>query len=382
MKILMLNYEFPPVGGGAGKAHLCLLKEYARKSHLTIDVLTSSPTLGFTTTQFAENITINKVGIRKKNLHYWRKSEVLQWLFLAGSHYRRMIRQGGYDLVHAFFGFPTALLCWPTKRKLPYIISLRGSDVPGYNVRLGIDYVILAPVFRRIWKSASLVIANSRGLAQLAGRFMPELDISVINNGVYMDKFYPRKETVLHQPIRVLTVGRLISRKRIDLLIKAVAAAKTIGLDIELSIAGDGNLTNELKKLTAKIDVSSRVKFLGRIPAEDMPQVYRENNMFLMSSLHEGMSNAMLEAMASSLPIITTRCEGVEELVKNNGIIVDKNDALSIAGEIKTLSENRQLYQQMSAAARKRAENFTWTAVANKYLDCYRTVAAGTNREN
>jgi len=374
MKILMLNYEFPPIGGGAGKAHLCLLKEYAGKNGLTIDVLTSSPQPGFTTTQFTENITIYKVGIRKKNLHYWRRSEVLEWLFRAGSRYCRMIKSGGYDLVHAFFGFPTGLLCWKTKRKLPYIISLRGSDVPGYNVRLGMDYLILAPIFRKIWKSASLVIANSSGLAELAGKFTPHIDIPVISNGIYTGRFYPANDTSLHQPIRVLTVGRLISRKRIDLLIKATAVAKTIDFDVELSIAGDGNLTEELKKLAADFDVSERVKFLGRIPAEDMPQVYREHDIFLMSSLHEGMSNAMLEAMASSLPIVTTRCEGVDELVANNGIVVDRADAKSIVDAIKTLAEDKQLYEQMCAAAREQAKNFTWTAVANKYLDCYHEV--------
>ena len=85
----MLNYEFPPIGGGAGNAHLYLLKEYARYSDfLKIDVLTSAPQPGFTVESFAENITIYKIGLHKKKLHYWRKIEVLEWLFKARCHYQ------------------------------------------------------------------------------------------------------------------------------------------------------------------------------------------------------------------------------------------------------------------------------------------------------
>jgi hypothetical protein len=83
IKILMLNYEFPPIGGGAGKANLCLLKEYTNNSQLSIDVLTSAPKPGSTQEQLGENINIYKAGVHKKNLHYWRKSEVIEWLLKA-----------------------------------------------------------------------------------------------------------------------------------------------------------------------------------------------------------------------------------------------------------------------------------------------------------
>ena len=131
----MLNYEFPPIGGGAGKAHLCILKEFAGNNSLAIDVLTSAPQPGFTVEDFSDNITIYKVGVHKKNLHFWRKIEVIEWLVKAHIHYRNLLRENNYDLVHAFFGFPTGWLCYRTAGKLPYIISLRGSDVPGYNIR-------------------------------------------------------------------------------------------------------------------------------------------------------------------------------------------------------------------------------------------------------
>jgi len=115
MKILMLNYEFPPIGGGASQAHLNLLRQYSDIKDLKVHVLTSAPELGFFTERLSDNITIFKVGIHKKELHFWRRSEVVEWLLKAGFHYRRLLRENDYDLAHAFFGFPTGWLCYPSR---------------------------------------------------------------------------------------------------------------------------------------------------------------------------------------------------------------------------------------------------------------------------
>jgi len=288
----MLNYEFPPIGGGAGKAHLSLLRQYAQTSELKVDVLTSAQKPGFFKEKLSENITIYKVGVHKKNLHYWRKIEVIEWLIKAQLQYRKMLQKNSYDLVHAFFGFPTGWLCYRTADKLPYIISLRGSDVPGYNVRLGLDYKLMAGLFRRIWSAAAAVVANSKGLRKLALEFMPGLDIKVIPNGIDTEKFHPSGKQGFAKPIKALAVCRLISRKRIDLLIRAIGRTKELGLNIQLNIVGEGNLMGQLQKLTNELNLADRISFMGRVPAEQMLDVYHDNDIFVMSSAHEGMSNA------------------------------------------------------------------------------------------
>ncbi len=376
----MLNYEFPPIGGGAANAHLCLLKEYTAYSQLKVDVLTSAAKPGFTMCHFSSNITIYKVGIHKKSLHYWRRIEVIEWLLKANFHYRKLLLNNKYDLVHAFFGFPSGWFCCRSVNKLPYIISLRGSDVPGYNVRLGLDYKLMAGLFRKIWSSASIIVANSQGLRKLASDFMQGLGIRVITNGIDTETFHPPEERSLTKPLQALTVCRLISRKRIDLLISAVAQAKVLGLDMQLNIAGDGNLLSRLRKTAEELNIADRVTFMGRVSADRMPQLYREHHIFVMSSAHEGMSNAMLEAMASGLPIITTRCEGVEELITDNGLVVNKAKPEEIAKAIKKLADDQETYSKMSTSARRQAERFSWTKVADEYLDCYNRVIDATRR--
>ncbi|MHC4638989.1 MAG: glycosyltransferase, partial [Planctomycetota bacterium] len=161
-------------------------------------------------------------------------------------------------------GFPSGWLCYRSANRLPYIISLRGSDVPGYNIRLGLDYRLLAGLFRRIWSGAAAVVANSKGLRKLALDFMPALEIKVIPNGIDIEKFKPPEEQIVKKPIQLLTACRLISRKRIDLLMKAAAQAKEFGLDIQLNIAGEGNLMEPLRKLANELGLADSAVFMGK----------------------------------------------------------------------------------------------------------------------
>jgi glycosyltransferase involved in cell wall biosynthesis len=371
-RLLMLNFEFPPIGGGAAHAHLNLLKQYAKCDDLSVDVLTSAPQPGIFTERFSDNTTIYKVGLHKKDLHFWRKAEVVEWLFKSKFHYRKLLRQNSYDLVHAFFGFPTAYLCYRSADKLPYIISLRGSDVPGGHARLRLDYKILGPLlFKPIWRKAALLVACSEGLKERALRFMPDVSIDVIPNGVDLNRFSPTEDAKSSDVLRLLTVGRLSVTKRIDILIEAIRILYNSGLNVHFTIVGGGQLEQKFRQIVSEANLRDIIEFTGRIESEKMPQMYRRHDIFVSASMQEGMSNAMLEAMASGLPIITTRCEGVEELIKNNGFITENAQAEQMADAIKRLAKNRETYRSMSAAARKQAEKFSWSSAAERYLKIY-----------
>ncbi|MFH1371304.1 MAG: glycosyltransferase family 4 protein [Planctomycetota bacterium] len=381
VKILMLNYEFPPIGGGAGQAHLAILKQYARRNDIIADVLTSSPKPGFSVERISNNITIYKVGVHKKNLHYWRKIEVIEWIVKAGGPYRRLIKENQYDLVHAFFGLPTGWLCYRTAERLPYIISLRGSDVPGEHARLQLEYKLLGPLLKRIWTGAEGLVACSEGLKKRALEFLPSVNINVINNGVELDRFYPAEHNELSKELKLLTVGRLSVTKRVEMLIEAVEILNRKSRSVHLTIAGGGGMFERLQRLIEQKQLSNIINLAGRIETEQMPDIYRQNNIFVSASMQEGMSNAMLEAMASGLPIVTTRCEGVEELIIDNGVVVEGDTAEALAEGINRLAENQQGYKTMCASARRRAENFGWDKVADQYQQLYRRVCGHNKRD-
>ncbi len=367
----MLNYEFPPIGGGAGQAHQSLLRQYVKTHNLKIDVLTSAPKPGFFEEQFSANITIYKVGVHKKSLHHWRKIEVIEWLLKARSHYQRLLQNNDYAFAHAFFGFPTGWLCYRTTNKLPYIISLRGSDVPGKHARLKIDYKILGPIFKLIWKNAVALVACSEGLKNRALSFLPSVSIDVIPNGVDLEQFYPAETNEKPETLKLLTVGRLSVTKRVEILIDVADILYRQGCKLHLTIVGGGKLENNLRNIVLQKKLGNIVEIIGRIESKEMPQLYRQNHIFISATLQEGMSNAMLEAMASGLPIVTTICEGVRELITDNGIVVEQANAESIATAVKSIANNEKLYNKMCFETRKQAENFSWKSVADKYLNYY-----------
>jgi glycosyltransferase involved in cell wall biosynthesis len=382
IQLLMLNFEFPPIGGGAAHAHFHLLKQYANCDDLKVDVLTSVPQPGNFIERFSDNVTIYKVGLHKKDLHFWRKSEVVEWLFKSKFQYRKLLKQNNYDLAHAFFGFPTAYLCYRSAKKLPYIISLRGSDVPGQHARLKLDYKILGPLlFKPIWRNAALLVACSEGLKQRALQFLSDVSIDVISNGIDLDRFNPEEDSKSSEVLRLLTVGRLSITKRIDILIDTIRILHNDGYNVCFTIIGGGKLEKKLKQIVSEANLSDIVEITGRIDAEKMPQVYRQNDIFISASMQEGMSNAMLEAMASGLPIITTRCEGVEELIKDNGFIAENAQAEKIAEAVKKLAVDRELCKKMSAAARKQAEKFGWDKVAQEYIERYKKILEHASKD-
>jgi glycosyltransferase involved in cell wall biosynthesis len=378
MKILMLNYEFPPIGGGGGQAHLALLRQYAGRGELQVDVLTSAPRPGLVIERFSGNIAIRRVGIDKKDLHLWRRLEVIQWLAKARPQYRRMLAEKDYDLIHVFFGFPTGWLCYRDAKRPPYVVSLRGSDVPGANARLKLDYMLLgALVFKPIWRRAAALVACSEGLKSRALKFLPSVEIEVIPNGVDLERFSPADHASDNGgpgPLRLLTVGRLSATKRVPLLIEAVELLHQQGGKVELTIVGGGALEDDLKRVVTQKDLGDIVHFAGRVEPEEMPEMYRRHDVLVSASMQEGMSNAMLEAMASGLPIVTTRCEGVDELIADNGIIVDDAQPAALAAAVGKLAGDRAALAAMSLAARTRAEGFGWDKVADAYLRLYAEV--------
>jgi glycosyltransferase involved in cell wall biosynthesis len=228
-------------------------------------------------------------------------------------------------------------------------------------------------VFKAIWKKAAALVTPSEGLKNRALKFLPSVTIDVIPNGVELERFSPAEIAREPQTLRLLTVGRLSVTKRVEILIDAVEILHSEGCEVRFKIVGGGQMLQKLKQIVSGKNLADIVELTGRIDADDMPQVYQQNNIFISASMQEGMSNAMLEATASGLPIVTTRCEGVGELIADNGIIVNNADAREIADAVRKL-DDRQLYKKMAIAAKTQAQKFTWNKVASQYIDLYHKI--------
>lgn len=374
----MINYEFPPIGGGGGNANLYILRELAKNRDLRINLVTSSERDDSYIDRFSENITIHRLNVGKKRLHYWSEREILNFLVKASACVKKLREEESFDLCHAFFGFPSGYIAYRMRKEIPYIISLRGSDVPGFNARFSLEYLFLKPLFRKIWKGAQAVIANSRDLQELAYKTAKDLPIDVIYNGIDTDEFKPFKGKA-GSPV-ILTVTRLISRKCVDVLLRALPFIVSRFPDARLIIAGEGNMEDKLKLLAAELGVGGSVEFRGYIRHESLPGLYREADIFVLPSLWEGMSNTVLEAISSGLPVVVTDTGGTAELVRDNGLIVPKQDPGALSDAIISLLEHPGLLKKMGARSREIAAGFSWAKAAGQYMDLYEKSIKGRRR--
>ena len=118
------------------------------------------------------------------------------------------------------------------------------------------------------------------------------------------------------------------------------------------------------------------VSFVGLIEHEKIAEFYAGGNVFALTSLNEGMSNTILEAIAMGLPIITTNTGGTAELVENetNGFVVEKEKPTQVAECIKKLQDNQELLHSMGKQSRTRAEAMSWQNVARQYFELYQEI--------
>lgn len=380
MRVLFFNYEYPPLGGGAGNASFYLLREYAKIPNLKIDFITSSIDEHYYQEKVGENIFIHRlpIGKNKQNIHFQSQADLLRYTKAAYKFAKVLIKENKYDLTHSFFTVPCGYISLKLKQKfkLPYIVSLRGSDVPYYSERFTFIYKLLMPLIKRIWKNAEFVIANSEGLKKLALRSDPGREIGIIYNGIDIAEFRPQPELKDPKKFQIICVSRVTPRKGIRFLVQAFKNIAEKFPQAQLLVIGDGNEKQSLMDLARALELGEKAVFLGLVSHEKLSQYYAKASIFVLPSLNEGMSNTMLEAIASGLPIIATDTGGTKELVKEgmNGFIVPMQDNYAITQKIEKLIENPHMAEQFGIESRRRAEELSWKNVAKQYADLYQEV--------
>lgn len=369
MRILMLNYEFPPLGGGAGNATYYLLKEFSKMKGLQVDLITSSLS-EYHEARFSHNVKIYYVDIGKNNNpHYQSIFELLEYSWKSYCLAKKLMEDIKYDLVHCFFGIPCGYI--GMKLGLPYVVSLRGSDVPFYSKRfLLFDMLLFKRTSNKIWQNAKAVVANSQGLKELAIKSSPKQDISVIYNGVNVDEFKPSDKC--NDIFTIISTSRLIERKGIVYLIDAFVEFCKKYNDVQLYIIGNGNLKGQLRQRVEDTGIGDNVLFIDEVNHDKLVSYYQKSDVFVLPSFNEGMSNSLLEAMASGLAIIATDTGGTKELVNHdNGIIVEKKNTQDILNALDKLYIDRVLLDKFKKESRRKAEFMSWADVSNEYKKIY-----------
>lgn len=366
MRLLFINYEFPPVGGGAAYASLAMARELLALGH-RVDFLTAG-TGRNSGDDLIDGIRVHRVRSYRRGVHESGLIGALSFLGFAAKRLRELARVNGYDAYHYYFSLPTGLLTFMpgAHRQKPYLVSLRGSDVPGYDPTLTWQHRALLPITRRIWRGAHRVVTNSASLRRLALASAPDMAIDVILNGTYRSASFNPRET--RAGLRILAVSRLIARKGIDTLIMALGRSGND--DLSLDIAGEGPDGCALQRLAHACGVAERVRFHGFVDRAGLASLYASADIFVLASLAESCSMALLEAMAAGLPLIGSKVGGTVELIENgtNGLLFTAQNVEELSTALRTLARNPALRQRFAAANLKLSQqHFSWRAVARRY---------------
>lgn len=273
------------------------------------------------------------------------------------------------DLMHVYFGHTGVHLLpflkrWPK----PCVVSFHGMDVqtrasdPSYEARL-----------RELLETVTLVLARSESLQQrLLDLGCPKEKLRMNRTGIPLEAFPIRRRTTPTEGAwNLVQACRLIEKKGLDDALHAFAVFRRAYPRATFTIAGEGPLLEELERLRDELELGESVRFAGFIKGPELCALYHEAHLFLHPSRltadqnQEGVPNAMLEAMATGLPVVATLHGGIPEAVRNGvtGVLVPERDRAGLAEALLGLARDATRWQEMgAAAAADMAANFEATA--------------------
>ncbi len=370
MNILLINYEYPPVGGGAATATRELACAMQRMGHL-VTVLTAgyAPLWG---ESVEAGVTVVRLRSRRERAERSTFAEKASFVMHAACALPGVIRRAKPEGCIVFFSMPCGPL-GPLARFLGgirYVVSLRGGDVPGTEAGLERMHWWLAPVRRWVLRGASAVVANSEGLAALSRKADP-VGVTVIANGVDPTAFVPAQSRPAGR-YRFLFVGRLDAQKDVATLLEAAARLRRASaLPFRLTVVGDGPRSAGLRTQAGALDIEDLVEWKSWMPRPGMPGCYASVDCLVNPSLYEGMPNVVLEAMACALPVIASDVAGNSDVVdhEETGLMVPPGNADALAQAMRRMLEAPDAAAALGRAGRAKAERrYSWAESAGAYL--------------
>ncbi|SMF58948.1 colanic acid/amylovoran biosynthesis glycosyltransferase [Tistlia consotensis] len=289
-------------------------------------------------------------------LRFGRDAINLRMLFWA----HRLIAEPPFDVLHCHFGPVGAMV-----EQLRAIGAVQGRLVTTFH---GADLTVCLrrqpDAYRRLLRRGDLFLPISDYLAgRLARLGCPAERIGVLRMGVDLQRFAVRpRRRAPGEPLRVVTVGRLVDKKGVADGLAAVAEAARRGIDLAYTIIGDGPLRGSLEAQARALGIERLVGFRGwQVQEEILAALYRHDVLLAPSVTapdgdQEGIPVTLMEAMATGMPVVSTRHSGIPELVENgvSGLLADEHDAGALANALTCLATAPHLAETMGVAARAR----------------------------
>ena len=379
MRILLINYEYPPLGGGGGIETRDLAEELAKRH--TVHVLTMWYQ-GLLKEETRNGVVIHRVRVWGRT-HLPTATLRSMATFVPVAFFRglTLVRRLRPDLINAHFvvpsGVPAVLLA--KLFGLPLVVTLIGGDV--YDPSKGVSphrHALLRVTISWILRQASAITAISQDTKERAIQYhrAPET-IEVIPLGLVPPVFSERSRSSLEDApghFHFITVGRLIPRKGYRDLLQGFARMQETRA--VLHIVGEGPLGPELRAECEQLGIADRVRFHGRVTDEEKFQLLRAADAYVSTPLHEGFGISFLEAMVVGLPILATDTGGQTDFLVagKNALLVPPRRPEQIAHALDWLARDASLRSSMAAANRAAVQRYLIGETARRYEELFQRV--------
>jgi glycosyltransferase involved in cell wall biosynthesis len=261
--------------------------------------------------------------------------------------------------------------CYP---RMPFILTLQEGDPIKYILR---RVGIFRPIFKRIFKQATIVQAISNYLAGFGTDMGYRGEVRVIPNGVdtalfareYSDQEIGALRWELHKgkdDLFLITMSRLVVKNGVADVIRAL---ELLPDRVKFLVLGTGELQEPLEKLADDLGVRNRVIFAGWVDHKEMPKFVKASDIFIRPSISEGMGNSFIEAMAAGIPVIATPVGGIPDFLTDGetGLFCEVHNPESIAKSVNRLLDDPKLTAALVAnASAMVAERYDWKQIAER----------------
>jgi glycosyltransferase involved in cell wall biosynthesis len=378
MRILVLCYEYPPLGGGGGRVAKSIADQMVLRGH---EVRVQTAALGLRSThETIDGVEVFRTASGRRRPDTCTVFEMGLYLLTSFFPTLRHLRKWRPHVVHAHFAMPTGLLAWLARRLtgVPFVLTAHLGDVPG-GVPDQTDtlFRIVGPIARRVWKRAAAATAVSSFVQELAEQAYGR-KVERILNGIDLSDAPPPPQTL--RPTRQLAfVGRFNPQKNLPFFIDALA--DLAGLDWHATIVGDGPDRALAERRITEHSLRDRITLPGWMPAARVQEILAQSDVLCLPSTSEGLPVVAIEALKQGVAIVASDIPGVRDVVDHgvNGYRLKLDD--SYGKKLRALLESDETLLMMKQASYEKAGAFDLTHIADEYERVLREASGVRNHQ-